>query len=72
MMTELEKIAEYLGGYVVELDSIRIDTGDRTSNENYDDLLDIESDIEHLTVDWQIIDRWADHDTQIITFGKVI
>jgi len=70
-MEELEKIANYLCGYVVESNSIRVDTGDRTSKENYDDLLDIESDIEHLMVEWKIIDRWADHDTQIITFKKV-
>jgi len=39
---ELHDVAKHLGGYVSTDDDgfiIRVDTGDRTSNENYDDLM---------------------------------
>lgn len=69
-MAELQTIADYVGG---ELDSsdntITIYTGDQTAKENYDDLIDICNDIESMLVEFEVIDKWADHDTQIITFN---
>lgn len=68
-MDELKGVAEYLGGefYKDEL-FIRIDTGDSTSKENYDSLIDIVNDIKQMLSEFKIKDYWADHDTQEIEF----
>ena len=70
-MEELQKIAEYLGGYV-EMDGdaifIRVDTGDNTSKANYDDLLMDMNDIRSMLKEYEVKEIWADHDTQIINF----
>lgn len=72
-MDELEKIAYYLGGELdasdVELPFITIYTGDNTSKENGDDLLGMCADIECMLSEYQVVEQWADHDTQIITFN---
>jgi len=71
-MTELDRIAAWLGGSVQEGYWIRVDTGDLTSKENYDDLLSMSSEIEAMCDEYEIDEMWADHDTQIIEFKKVI
>ena len=75
MNNELQRIADHLGGEVCNDDTsiyIRIDTGDNTSKENYDDLLGLGDNINHMLSEYKIADLWADHDTQIISFKKVI
>ena len=73
---ELLKVAEFHGGELLANDGefyIKIDTGDRTSKENYDELLDMREDIEVIIKDsgFEILDLWCDHDTQIIEFEYV-
>lgn len=75
-MKELSKVSEYLGGRVIFESSdgthfICVDTGDNTSKENYDDMLEDASHIEKMLSEYEICDMWADHDTQIFTFKKV-
>jgi len=72
---ELVEIADSLGGEV-HLDDedgyyIRIDTGDEDAGENYDDLVISCQDIEDQLDEYEISEKWADHDTQIIEFEKV-
>ena len=71
---ELLDVAEFLGGEAVKCSDgdlyIRIDTGDNTSKENYDDLLGIEEDLEHILKKYEVGDLWADHDTQTIDFKE--
>ena len=69
--SELEKISEEYGGNIIE-DSIRIDTNDNTSKENYDDLILICSEISGSNLKfWKISDKYADHNTQIIYFERI-
>lgn len=72
---ELINVADILGGEVhTDNDGsfyIRIDTGDETSKENYDDLIISCSEIEDELAEYEISDKWADHDTQIVEFKKV-
>jgi len=72
-MNELEQIAEYVNGTLDLSDSdgpfITIHTGDNTSKENYDDLIILCDDIESMLVEYEVVEKWADHDTQIITFN---
>jgi predicted metal-dependent TIM-barrel fold hydrolase len=68
-MNELKELASELGGEFYEHEMyIMIRTPDNTSNENYDDLIEMVSDIK--LNDHKIVDCWADHDTQIINFEK--
>ncbi|MCH8479170.1 MAG: DUF3850 domain-containing protein [Wenzhouxiangella sp.] len=66
-LMELYDLANNLGGefYPSEM-FIRIDTGDNTSKENYDDLIEITSGGELKF--FEIINKYADHDTQEIEF----
>jgi len=68
-MNELQLIAEYLGGdlFFDEL-YISIWTGDNTSKENYDDMLDFSDEVRDMLSKYEILEMWADHDTQIIEF----
>lgn len=75
---ELIQIAEHHGGDLIKNDGefyIRIDTGDRTSRENYEEIIDCEDDIkvilEAVDSDYKLDELWADHDTQIIEFKKL-
>ncbi len=72
---ELIQIAEFHGGelmYSSDEFYVRIDTGDRTSRENYEEVVDMREDIELIledaNSDYIIQELWADHDTQIIEF----
>jgi len=72
---ELLQIAEFHGGELMLSSGefyVRIDTGDRTSKENYDELIECREDIELMldNSEYEIEDLWADHDTQIIEFTK--
>lgn len=68
---ELETIANFLGGYRIDDGlSVRVDTGDRTSNENGDDLFEDLNDIAGMLVNYKVSDSYADHDTKIIEFSK--
>jgi hypothetical protein len=72
---ELHQAANYLGGYIVhdeneELPFIRVDTGDYSSKENYDDLISDSNEIKKLTPSFKIKELFADHDTQIVEFEK--
>jgi hypothetical protein len=72
-LEELRKIAsDYCGELLFDHGKpyIRIDTGDRTSKENYDDLMELRSDIAGQLEIYEISEIWADHDTQIIEFSK--
>lgn len=70
---ELETIADFLGGYRIDGGlTIRIDTGDRTSQENGDELIEDINDIQDMLVDYEVSDSYADHDTKIIEFTKII
>jgi hypothetical protein len=71
---ELGIIAAAQGGELHEVGGpyIRFDTEDNTSKENYDDLLDIANDIKPSLATYEITDMWADHNTQIIEFKKII
>jgi len=71
-MTELERIAEWLGGYVCEGYYIRINMDDLSSKENYDDLIDMGDEIRAMCDEYYVDEMWADHNTQIIEFKKVI
>lgn len=70
---ELETIASYLDGELDESDPdlmvITIYTDDNTSKENHDNLLDIINDIEPMLHEYCVVDDWADHNTQLITFN---
>lgn len=72
-MSELETIATYVDGELDLSDGdgpfITIYTDDNTSKENYDDLLNICNDIECMLSEYEVVDKWADHDTQTITFN---
>lgn len=66
------RLAEELGASVINSDdelTFRIDTGDQTSKDNYDDLLDM-SDMFKTIYGYQLKEWWVDHDTQEITFEK--
>jgi len=72
---ELLQIAEFHGGELMLSSGefyVRIDTGDRTSKENYDEIIDCREDIELMldNSEYEIEDLWADHDTQMIEFTK--
>lgn len=73
---ELEKIAEEVDGELhFEYGEyfIRIDTFGYDASENEDDMFDtIQMDIIPRLKEWQILDSWSDHDTQIITFVRRI
>jgi hypothetical protein len=77
---ELESIANLIGGDVLRdvtdfetEPTIQISTGDNTSKENYDDLLDVANDIRQsgLLKNYKIHELEAEHDYQFITFIKV-
>ena len=70
---ELNTIADFVGGYRIDGGlAIRIDTGDRTSNENGDELRELLADIDFMLVDYEVSDSYADHDTIIMEFSKNI
>jgi len=69
----LIQIAEFYGGSVEYYDaefSILIYTGDKSSKENYDELLDMMNDINIMLEDsdFKISDYTADHDSQSLEF----
>lgn len=71
-LDDLKSLAKELGGSLENATSepyIRIDTGDNTSKENYDDLISIVSELPDIP-GWKIKGYWADHDTQIIEFTQ--
>lgn len=72
---ELEFVADHLGGLLEtpqdDFPYIVIDTGDNTSKENYDDLIETADNIRLMLSQYKVIDKWADHDTQILAFDKV-
>lgn len=75
MINELEKVAKYLGGEVVidndGTHSVMVRTDDRSSKENYDDMLEFMGEIGYFLHEYEVDELWADHDTQIIYFKKV-
>ena len=75
MIKTLRELAEKLNGsiYLDEFQPyIRIDTGDNTSKENYDALLDMRSsgEIPDEVGIFKLDEFWADHDTQIIEYVR--
>lgn len=70
-MHELDNVAKFLCGDI-ETDAdgvyICIRTDDNTSKENYDNLMYMCDDIRALLTNYEIVELWADHDTQIIEF----
>lgn len=73
ILNELRKVAHLTGGYLVFDDGfmpwLRIDTGDRTSKENCDDMLDmLTEDIEPNLKLFKVKEWDCDHDTIMIEF----
>ena len=72
--SELIEAAEYMGGEYKKDSSgwyIQVDTGDNTSKENYDDLISDADELRKILNNWEIIELWADHDTQIIELKEI-
>lgn len=72
---ELQSVADHLHGSLQQDNDgqywIRVDTDDNTAKENYDDLLDLDSEIERFLTKYEVSDKWADHNTQIIEFTLI-
>ncbi len=71
---ELRNLADEVNGSL-EHDNdgpyIRINTGDNTSKENYDDLISMAEDIDDMLVLYRRSNMTAEHDTQIIEFELI-
>ena len=72
--SELIAASKYMGGEYKKDSTgwyIQIDTGDNTSKENYDDLISDSDELKKILNNWEIIEFWADHDTQIIELKEI-
>ena len=70
---ELETAAKLFDGEIEIVNGrhqMVIDTGDKTSKTNYDDLLDIVDRMKPLLFDHIIVDYSAEHDRQTILFSE--